>query len=327
MNDLISVIIPAYNAETRIKYALESITAQDYEELEIIVVDDASTDSTRDIAQEVLNSSGREFTIITHTHNRGVSAARNTGLAGARGKYIVFMDSDDVLKADFAGKLHGIIGDCDISCCGLVDRFTDGQPDKNKLHSPGNNEIYEGEKLLLMDKRPPFFCSLYRKSFLDRNNLRFHEGCTAGEDTEFQVKAFCMAGKVIFIDEYLYIYVHHENMGSVRDNNTGMKKLLRYEHNTFAQKRTAEYLIAHAGTEELKRLAEDILLPQSVLRMFSLYAMRKDRAGYDALLNDKALTDILSRTQNFHVMTGKSELFFKAFTVLHLPNLYYRLRS
>ena len=203
MNDLISVIIPAYNTGERIRLALESVTAQTYEDMEIIIIDDASNDGTADIAREYLASQNMPYRIITHGHNMGVSAARNTGLVEAHGKYIAFMDSDDVLHPEFAAKLHGIVAanDCDISCCGLLDRFTDGKPDKNMLHSPGDSGVHVGEELLLANKVPAFVCCLYRKTFLDTYNLKFHDGCASGEDTEFQAKAFCMAQRIIFIDE------------------------------------------------------------------------------------------------------------------------------
>ena len=329
MNDLISIIIPAYNTRERIISALESVTAQTYHDIEIIIIDDASDDGTAGTARDYLTSQSRPYRIITHDHNRGVSAARNTGLAAAQGKYIAFMDSDDVLQPEYAAKLHGIIAanECDISCCGLLDRFTDGRPDKDMLHSPGNSDVYSGESLLLMNKVPAFVCCLYRKKFIDEYGLCFHEGCSSGEDTEFQAEAFCRAERVIFIDECLYIYIHHENMGSVRDNDTSMKKAIRYEHNTYAQKRTAEYIIEHAKSEELRETAGKILLPQSVIRMFTLYAVKHDRAGYDELLHDVNLMNVLKGTQNINVLMKKPELFFKALAIIHAPNIYYRFRG
>ena len=327
MNDLISVIIPAYNAETRIKYTLESIIKQDYEELEIILVDDVSTDNTASAAREVLSSSSRKFTVITHERNRGECASRNTGIEHAKGKYICFVDADDMLEENFVSSLHGIIAGNDIVFCGLIDRFTDGRPNILKPKAQGMSSPSCGEDFILSGNIPPVWCCLYDAGFLKGCGLLFHEGCTAGGDVEFMTKALCRAETAAFTEQCLYIYIHHENMGSVRDNDTGMKKTLRYEHNTYAQKRTAEYLMQYAKSQHLKDLAGNILLPQSVLRLFTLHAMKQDRAGYDSLRRDGNIAAVLSGTQNFHVLMNKPELFLKAFAVLHAPSLYYRLRS
>ena len=101
MNDLISVIIPVYNTGEKIINTLECVINQDYNNLEIILVNDASNDNTIKTAQGVLKNSSRLFKIITHEKNKGVSAARNTGFESANGKFIAFIDSDDLIKENF----------------------------------------------------------------------------------------------------------------------------------------------------------------------------------------------------------------------------------
>lgn len=88
----VSVIIPTYNRWPMVREAIDSVLAQDDEDFELIVVDDGSTDGT----SEALGQYGGRVKIIQHPHNRGVSAARNTGLLRSRGKYIAFLDSDDL---------------------------------------------------------------------------------------------------------------------------------------------------------------------------------------------------------------------------------------
>jgi len=88
----VSVIIPTYNRLPMLKEAVDSVLAQDFEDLELIVVDDSSTDGT---AEEMKEYGGR-VKLIEHTENRGVSAARNRGILHAKGKYIAFLDSDDL---------------------------------------------------------------------------------------------------------------------------------------------------------------------------------------------------------------------------------------
>lgn len=88
----VSVVIPTYNRLQMVKEAVESVLAQDFEDFELIVVDDGSTDGTAEAIREY----GGRVRLIEHPHNRGVSAARNTGILHSRGKYIAFLDSDDL---------------------------------------------------------------------------------------------------------------------------------------------------------------------------------------------------------------------------------------
>lgn len=97
--DLVSVVIPAYNSEKLIAVTLESVIAQGYPELEIIVVDDGSADGTAELAEQTLNSFPGSWKVLRRPH-KGVSAARNAGWRAARGSWIHFLDSDDVITPD-----------------------------------------------------------------------------------------------------------------------------------------------------------------------------------------------------------------------------------
>ena len=102
---LVSVIVPTFNGQDRIAKTLESIIAQDYENLEIILVNDVSTDNTVNVARDVLERSHRNFTIINRTKNGRQSASRNTGLDNATGKYVIFFDHDDLAEKNFVSDL------------------------------------------------------------------------------------------------------------------------------------------------------------------------------------------------------------------------------
>ncbi len=88
----VSVIIPSYNRRPMLKEAVDSVLAQDFEDFELIVVDDGSTDGTTD----EIKAYGGRVKLFRHPENRGVSAGRNSGIVHARGKYIGFLDSDDL---------------------------------------------------------------------------------------------------------------------------------------------------------------------------------------------------------------------------------------
>jgi glycosyltransferase involved in cell wall biosynthesis len=116
---LISIVVPAYNRECLIGPTLASIIAQDYDNLEIIVVDDASSDKTAEVSRNMLESSHMQWRVISHDVNKGVGAARNTGMGEANGEYILFMDSDDLADPDFISTLYGLAKDGrDVTFCG-----------------------------------------------------------------------------------------------------------------------------------------------------------------------------------------------------------------
>ena len=166
---------------------------------------------------------------------------------------------------------------------------------------------------------------LFRKKFLLKTGLRFHEGCTAGEDVEFQLKALCRTGKAAFTPACLYIYVHHAGMGSVRDTDTKEKQNRRYLDNTDAHQRTAQYLNEYAPSERTKELADYFVMPQAFIRRLTLCAKTNDRAGFDALLSDKSTRKTLSASKKFFFQ--EPEVYGKAFALLYFPDIYYWLRS
>ena len=327
---LVSAVVPAYNSETWIARMLESIIAQDYPNIEIIVVNDASTDATEEAARRTLEGCGRPFSVISHKENRGVSASRNTGMDAMNGEFIWFGDADDMAEHNLISTLYALIDEnkCDLSFCGYKDRFTDGRPDALAPVKLEGTKTRNGEELLwlrVFSRIAPTVCGmLFRKIFLLEAGLRFHEGCTNGEDVEFQLKALCRSRQAAFTSDCLYIYVQHAGMGSVRDNDSKEKKIRRYRDNTGAQLRTAQYLSEHAPSERIKKLADSFLMPEALIRRFTLCAKINDRAGFDSLLSDSATRKALSTSKNYFFQ--KPEVYLKAFALLYFPDIYYRLR-
>ncbi len=328
---LVSVVVPVYNAAAHLEAALSSIIAQVYSNIEIIIVNDASTDSSRAVTNTMLENSGRIFRIIDHTHNLGVSAARNTGLASAHGKYIWFCDADDIADSHFVSALAGLAEKyhSDLAFCGMINRFEDGRPDsaqnirvKSALPVSGEEALY---RRILKPIVPSTCCILFRRDMLTQNNIRFHEGCIAFEDIEFEMKAFCHAESVSFTAKCLYIYVHGQEMGSVRENNTPAKKLRRYSDSSEAHLRIAEYLHRNAPSERTKYLAENLLMPEAVIRKFTVCAMSGDKAGFCCLLKDRDLRNVLLSSRR--VFFRKPEIFMKSIILLYAPHLYYLLRK
>ena len=99
--DLVSVILPVYNVEKYVENSLRSVIGQTYPDIECLIIDDCGTDRSMDVVENVLahsNLAGKKIRILRHEKNRGLSAARNTGLDYAEGTYIFFLDSDDSIR-------------------------------------------------------------------------------------------------------------------------------------------------------------------------------------------------------------------------------------
>lgn len=211
MSPSISVIVPIYKTEKYILKCLNSIQSQTYTDIEIICVDDASSDRSVDIVEQCKALDPR-IKLIRHHTNLGLSAARNTGIDIAEGQFIASVDSDDFISADFLEKLYGaaLENDCDIVACGL-----------NEVDNKGRlvRSIKFGEHLVDFAKvRPnlfsltnPSFCTkLWRTSFLRDNQLRFEIG-RYYEDLIFTYKALMLPSKFCSINDLLYFYLQRDD--------------------------------------------------------------------------------------------------------------------
>ena len=120
MNPLISVVVPVYNTEPYVRKAINSILKQTYDNIEIICVDDGSTDNSPKILDELAEK--YDNIKVIHTENKGISHARNTALDCCRGEYIAFLDSDDMYHEQMLKILYDVVteGNCDIALCNVV---------------------------------------------------------------------------------------------------------------------------------------------------------------------------------------------------------------
>lgn len=214
-NQLVSIIIPAYNVEDRIEACLSSCVNQTYKELEIIVVDDGSNDNTLSICQDFSLFDKR--VVVIHTNNRGVSSARNIGIEKSSGKWITFLDSDDELELHaIESLLRDVINsNSDISIGGIKEVDGEGRvlvkyafpdilwKDKEPLveYLKGNNPLTYSS------------CGkLYSKKIIGKT--RFVCGRSIHEDTFFVFSIFLKKPQVIANNETVYMYVARNNSTS-----------------------------------------------------------------------------------------------------------------
>lgn len=211
---LVSVIVPCYNVEKYLVECVNSIVNQTYENLEIILLNDCSTDHTLDVMRELEKLDDR-IQIVDLKQNQGLSAVRNIGFDLSNGKYISFVDSDDMISKNFYEMLVGTIESddtIDIVACPLkyfpITNF-DKVPPKNGLSIESNNFIteFEFEKTDLIKKDSVTFVvqmnKLFRRSILE--GLRFPEG-RVHEDLYLSYEEYAKARKVAFINGTYYFY-------------------------------------------------------------------------------------------------------------------------
>lgn len=204
--DLVSVVIPTYNRCSKVLEAIESACNQTYSNIEVIVVDDASTDDTEH-AIATLNDDRIQY--VKHRSNHGVSAARNTGIRLSHGKYIAFLDSDDLWRSSKLERQVNLFETTELKnvgvvTCGARELHLDGQ--RVWLPSHRGNVV----SLLLRQKRigigPPFL--LIKKKYLDSLDHLFDENLLAREEWDLAIRLFQIC-QMDYVDEPLLIIRHH----------------------------------------------------------------------------------------------------------------------
>lgn len=207
----ISVIIPVYNVEQYLRRCVDSVLHQKGVSLEIILVDDGSTDSSGMIC-DVYAAEHSEVRCI-HTPNAGPSTAKNIGYDLAIGKYIAFIDSDDEIKSNMfylmlqSGNQHN----ADIVCCNYIQVDEDGKIS----HTEYTDQEYvlsqdEALKAILIKDKIYSQCwtKIYKRETMNLHHIRNTEGLKTEEDYIYNIQAFACSKTVCIVDKPLYIYTH-----------------------------------------------------------------------------------------------------------------------
>lgn len=215
----LSFCVPAYNLEAYIDECLESLTGQTYQNIEIICVDDGSTDAS---AEELRNWAQRDARIHVITQaNAGEGAARNTAIAHATGDYIAFVDGDDYIDTRTAAVTLEAAQrtDADIVVYGGrafpdVDWITDTFGPRDAALAGNGADILLAEQGCI-----PSACNkLYRRSLLDSSEARFNENLRLGPDLNFQFKVFPLAKRVTLVSQRMYHYRYNRNGSAINEN-------------------------------------------------------------------------------------------------------------
>ncbi|MCD8390846.1 MAG: glycosyltransferase [Firmicutes bacterium] len=236
----ISVIVPAYNCAAYIEKCIDSLLDMNRGDLEIIVVNDGSTDETYD---KILKYAGK--IIVIDKQNGGAASARNSGLSVARGEYILFCDSDDYYDKNAVETLlkYAEESGADIVRAGYRVVYSDGGEKLPKNRFTENETV---EKADFKERVYPYFingimlnttcAALYRRSIID--GIRFRTDMKTGEDAVFNIEAFTRAQRVMFVSNVCYNYVRVS--GSLTGNALGI-----------AEKYRCNFMISRAALKKL----------------------------------------------------------------------------
>lgn len=209
---LISVIIPCYNLEGYVRKCLDSILGQTYKKLEVIAIDDGSTDHTPDILAEY--AAKDERVVFIRQKNAGAGAASNRGIEAARGEFIAFVDNDDWIEPDMYEKLYNVLTEnhADMAVCNFNLVYDD--------HTDSCYSTMRDEAVDVGDDVYGYFCRfcacpkpnnyvwtrLYKAGIVKESGVRFEE-FRLGADTLFNFKLLPGIRRTVFIKDGLYNYV------------------------------------------------------------------------------------------------------------------------
>ncbi|GLC87315.1 glycosyltransferase family 2 protein [Lysinibacillus piscis] len=208
---LVSVILPVYNAALYLEKCLTSICQQTLQQIEILVINDGSTDDSFTIVQQFAQADPRIH--VLNQQNSGVSKARNVGLEQATGHYVTFVDADDWLERTMLEELYTACQTTGLAIA-KCDLYWQEIAHCRKLHYTSQvYQLYSAMEcltLLFTEKGEKHFgfvsCKLYQKSFLDEHTLRFDEEMCFAEDALFMMNVLIHSQAVCYVPKQLYYY-------------------------------------------------------------------------------------------------------------------------
>lgn len=211
MEDKLTVIVPVYNREDKLKETIISIENQNCKDFEILIIDDGSTDDSKIVIESLM----KDYNNIKYIYkeNGGVSSARNLGIKNVKTKYFSFLDSDDFYKTNFVEKMLNAIreNNADIAACGY-------EKIKNGKRSKVRNLFIKEDILLNYILGKNNFCTctfVFNTNFINKNNIFFDEDLSYGEDITYFIESLSKTNKVVIVKDYLSIIINNDQLSSL----------------------------------------------------------------------------------------------------------------
>lgn len=209
MEAKISIIVPIYNVEKYLEKCINSILSQTYKNIEVLLIDDCSTDKSGQIAEQFAKIDNR-CKYIKREKNGGPAAARNLGIKVSTGEYLAFIDSDDWCSQFFAEHMLKLATeeDYDIVVCDYIMVTEKAEKVAESLHGINNNSSLE-EKIAYI--RNHACTKIFKKDFWLQQGLMFPENIKRGDDMAVVIPLLTRTEKIGVINEQLYYYLQREN--------------------------------------------------------------------------------------------------------------------
>ncbi len=307
ISPIISIIIPAYNVADCIDRCLESIIKQTYKEIEIIIVNDGSTDATGNICDAY--SEKYNYISVIHQQNKGVSASRNIGIRRAKGKYIAFIDSDDYVEANYLENMIiiAIASQCDLIVSGIELEYDNATKKVLKIDrcdfEISNAELFHQ---LIQSRLCYGPCNkLYIASIIKDNNIEFPDDISYGEDRVFNYKYLQHVKYISLSDNIAYNYVIHSDgsLSSRRYHNLFDIEYAQWSmlYNLYKSKNVLTEEAKRALFVELFWMVNDNIMNNRNLPIFKQYKYLKkvlsisDLDGISEFLSDIKCNSIIKR--------------------------------
>lgn len=251
--ELVSIIVPIYNMENYLAKCIESLIMQTYSNIEILLINDGSTDSSSNICEAYEK---KDYRIKTyHKSNSGVSSARNLGIRMSNGKYIVFVDSDDYVEDSYIYTLVSAFNKENVQM-GIIDYYNVFQKEITTF-SKDNSEIeYLNNEMVLQsifDEKMYLgylWNKIFLKSIIIENNIKFYENIKIWEDLVFCIEYIYSIQLSCYIHLPLYYYVQRENSTvNLKDNSKEATKILAIQKLYDLSKNKSNYFSNYIKSE------------------------------------------------------------------------------
>lgn len=270
----VSVIIAAYNIEKYIQRCIESVVNQSEREIEIIIVNDGSTDNTLNIINKVNELDDR--IIVINKKNQGLIEARKTGLKYANGEFILFLDGDDWLENNCIEELYKTANDkkADVVLYNAYMVYDDRKEIFDTFIEKFIDDIKKNpvKNLLLLNISPTIWSKFIKRSFIEENNIKFPENISYAEDLATVSNIFINNPKIVFNENRLYNYYHRDNSIS----NKVSSKVLEVDNAIqFIEDKLVESNSYDENKEEFEFTVFRHMLISKILRINQLYPERK----------------------------------------------------
>ena len=316
----LSIIIPIYNVENYIRSCLISILRQNLDEksIEIILIDDGTPDNSIGIIEDLIKQ--HHCIQVFHQNNQGPSAARNLGVRKAKGKYILYVDSDDLLVENSLKPIldAAINTNADLIVCDYIVLLED-ENISNEIKNVNTFKavIKNGHQLFLEDLSP-YECyiwrTMYRKGYLEESGIEFAEGICF-EDIPYLQECYLKAGKCVRMSYPFYIYRRRHNTLSSAINKKTVLDINRVIEKVWQLTKTK-----NLSSAERKRLKDNLFVTFSLNMWYisHIKSICKDR--------NEIIKDLKKRVPNLFFTNGLKQITV-SFFYSYMPNTYIKIRS